>query len=147
MMRPCLINFCFFLFFLVPGIWVDSARARAEGFVHEKGVLPLDLEKLNSFLGRPGPKLERQLDSLLAPAVDYELLSVRTFGSYCEDTLTNYEDRLEADELLQLVGSCKENMVAAYRRRLVADLAALLRKPMPYQLQVGDRLATVKELG
>ncbi len=137
-MRQSQIIFCFFLSFLVLGIWGDNARARAEGTVHKEGIVPLRITELNRLLRGSGEKREQELDSLLAPAVDYELLSARTFGSYCKDTLTNYEDRLGADDLHQLVGACKERMVAAYRRRLVADLAALLRKPMPYKLQIGD---------
>ena len=135
--RSQIISF-FLLSYLVLGIWGNNARAQTEETARNEGILPVEIAELNRFLEGSGERREQELDSLLAPGVDYELLSARTFGSYCEDTLANYEDRLGDGELQQLVDTCKERLVAAYRKRLVADLAALLCKPLPYKLQVKD---------
>ena len=130
----------FGFFLLIPFLVFREGRAGAQGkgSVHEGGLLPLEIDELNRFLLDSGQNQEQGLDSLLASAVDFELLCRRTFGSYCEDTLTNYEDRLGDGELQQLVGACNEELVAAYRKRLVADLGERLRRPTPYQLQVEE---------
>ena len=138
MTRRGLRLFGYFLLFPFLVLLEGRAVAQGESSVYEKGLLPLDIDGLNHFLQDTGRNQAQGLDSLLASAVDFELLSMRTFGSYCEDSLTSYEDRLDDGELQQLVGACEEELAAAYRKRLVADLAERLRRPVPYQLQVED---------
>ena len=100
----------------------------------EEGFLQPEILILNALAAAPGDVGEPGLGEVLDGVVDWERLSTRTFKDYCEETLEDY-DLPEAHQM-ELVGRCRQQLVRAYRARLVGDLLELMQAGAIAELRV-----------
>jgi hypothetical protein len=86
-----------------------------------------EVRVLNRLLGSPPKRLRQDLTAIADGLLDYQHLADASFGDYCESSLSSYRDTKGEGELETLIGSCQKDLAMAYRSRLLADFARLVR--------------------
>jgi len=113
-----------YLFSLFPAA---AAPVRAQDRTAVDSLVQAEVRHLNELLALPGSDPEPTLGRRFDATVDIEVLTRRTFNNYVAKTLRSYDRILDKDARQQLIDRHHYQLIAAFRQRLLADLAVQVR--------------------